>query len=105
MPTLSVPGGYRRAAWSTAGLGFLSVPLPVPAQGEYLVLPVALTWLATLAGTELVLRSRWPLAGAVPPALAYALTLLFGIGCSGVSPHHQQHLPGGVTWNWPGPRR
>ena len=82
VPTLTAPGGIVSGlvnGWA----GILSVPLPVPAQGEYLVLPVALTWLATLAGTELVLRSRWPLAGAVPPALAYALTLLFGIGAPG----------------------
>jgi len=81
-PTLSAPGGIVNGlvnGWA----GILSVPLPVPAQGEYLVLPVVLTWLAAMAGTELVLRSRWPLAGAVPPALAYALTILFGIGSSG----------------------
>jgi hypothetical protein len=82
VPTPSALGGIAGGlvnGWA----GILSVPLPVPAQGEYLVLPVALTWLAVLAGAELVLRSRWPLAGAVPPALAYALTLLFGIGAPG----------------------
>lgn len=82
VPTASVPGGIIDGlvnGWAAV----LSVPLPVPAQGEYLVLPVALTWLSVLAGAELVLRSPWPLAGAVPPALAYGLTLLFGIGGPG----------------------
>ena len=61
----------------------LSVPLPVPAQGSSLVLPVAVTWLAAWLGTMIVLATRRPLAGVVPPALGYALTLLFGIGSPG----------------------
>ncbi|MGH9089960.1 MAG: transglutaminase TgpA family protein [Acidimicrobiales bacterium] len=79
IPSASAPSGIVDGVvngWAA----ILSVPLPVPAQGEYLVLPVVLTWLAVLAGAELVLRSPWPLAGAVPPVLAYGLTLLFGIG-------------------------
>ena len=41
----------------------LSVPLPVPAQGEYLVLPVAFTWLAALVGAKASSYApggRWP---------------------------------------------
>ena len=82
VPSADAPSGIVHGlvdGWAA----ILSVPLPVPAQGEYLVLPVALTWLAALVGAELVLRSRRPLAGAVPPAVAYALSLLFGIGSAG----------------------
>lgn len=61
----------------------LSVPLPVPALGQYLVLPVGLTWLASLFGVTIVLRSRWAMAGALPAAVVYALSLLFGIGSAG----------------------
>jgi transglutaminase-like putative cysteine protease len=61
----------------------LSVPLPVPPTGELLVLPVAITWLAALVGVELFLSSRWPLSAAVPTAIAFALSLVFGIGGGG----------------------
>jgi transglutaminase-like putative cysteine protease len=59
--------------------GILSVPLPVPALGEYVLVPVALTWIAAAFGIEIVLRTRHPLAGAVPVALNYGIALFFGI--------------------------
>lgn len=61
----------------------LSVPLPVPAQGADLVLPVAVTWLAAWFASVIVLATRRPLAGIVPPALGYGLSLFFGIGSPG----------------------
>jgi transglutaminase-like putative cysteine protease len=61
----------------------LSLPLPVPATGELLVLPLTLVWLSSLAGAALVIRTRWPLTAALPPVGAYVVALLFGIGGPG----------------------
>ena len=63
--------------------GILSVPLPVPPLGEYLLVPVALTWVAAAFGVEIVLRTRHPLAGSIPVALNYGLAIFFGIGGPG----------------------
>jgi transglutaminase-like putative cysteine protease len=61
----------------------LSVPLPVQPNGEFLVLPVVLTWLAALIGVELALRSTRPLGATIPPVVAYVTALFFGIGGPG----------------------
>lgn len=61
----------------------LSVPLPVPAAGSYLVLPAVLVALSSLAGVTIALRSEWPWLGAAPPTAAFALAIVFGIGGTG----------------------
>ena len=63
--------------------GILSVPLPVAPLGEYLAVPVALVWIGSAFGVEIVYRTNWTLAAAIPPALAYGLGLLFGVGGPG----------------------
>lgn len=71
-----------RAAWSAlldSPHAILTTILPVPGEPELLVLPYAVLWLASFAGAELALRTRAPLAPAVPAVLAFGVPLVLGV--------------------------
>ncbi|NSC24699.1 DUF4129 domain-containing protein, partial [Streptomyces albus subsp. chlorinus] len=57
----------------------LTTILPAPTGPDFLVLPHAVVWLASLAATELALRTRAPLLPAVPPVLALGFPLVLGV--------------------------
>lgn len=75
-------GGAVRAASSAlldSPHAVLTTILPAPATGDFLVLPHAVVWLASMAATELALRTRGPLLPAVPPVLAFGFPLVLGV--------------------------
>ncbi|KJE20884.1 Transglutaminase-like superfamily protein [Frankia torreyi] len=53
----------------------LDTTLPAPDSPDLLVVPQALTWLAALAGAELVLRTRSVLAPALPALVAFGVAV------------------------------
>lgn len=61
----------------------LTTILPSPAGRDFLVLPHAVVWAASLAATELALRTRGPLLPALPPVLAFGFPLLLGVAGPG----------------------
>jgi hypothetical protein len=61
----------------------LSVPLVVTGPADMLVLPCVVVWIAALVGAEIVQRTRYPLAGVLPPLAALVFALFFGIGGGG----------------------
>ncbi len=54
----------------------LTAVIPVEAQPDTVLAPVALAWLAGFAATELAGRARRPAAALIPPALLYAGVLV-----------------------------
>ncbi|GAA2635106.1 transglutaminaseTgpA domain-containing protein [Streptomyces axinellae] len=56
----------------------LTTILPAPPEPDFLVLPYAVVWPASLAATELALRTRAPLLPALPPVLAFGFPLVLG---------------------------
>lgn len=56
----------------------LTTILPAPTGPDFLVLPHAVVWLASLTATELALRTRGPLLPALPPVLAFGFPLVLG---------------------------
>nr|WP_245981870.1 transglutaminaseTgpA domain-containing protein [Streptomyces reniochalinae] len=61
----------------------LTTILPAPSGADFLVLPHAVVWLASLAATELALRTRGPLLPALPPVLAFGFPLVLGVAGPG----------------------
>ncbi|WP_261565070.1 transglutaminase domain-containing protein [Frankia gtarii] len=57
------------------GTRLLDTTLPASKSPDLLVVPQALTWLAALAGAELVLRTRSVLAPAVPALVAFGIAV------------------------------
>jgi transglutaminase-like putative cysteine protease len=54
----------------------LTALIPVEPQPDTVVVPVILTWLASLAATEFALRGQRVLLGCAPPAVLYATSLI-----------------------------
>lgn len=61
----------------------LTSSLPAPAEPVLLVLPVVLTWLATMVSVELAMRTRLVVLTLAPSAIAYAVALLFSATTDG----------------------
>ncbi|MFE9390923.1 DUF3488 and transglutaminase-like domain-containing protein [Streptomyces sp. NPDC006784] len=74
-------GGAVGEIWSAlldAPHAVLTTILPAPTGSGFLVLPHAVLWSASLAATELALRTRAPLLPALPPVLAFGVPLVLG---------------------------
>ncbi|WP_405803026.1 DUF3488 and transglutaminase-like domain-containing protein [Streptomyces sp. NBC_01187] len=74
-------GGAVAESWSAlldSPHAILTTILPAPTGPDFLVLPHAVVWLASLTATELALRTRGPLLPALPPVLAFGFPLVLG---------------------------
>jgi hypothetical protein len=60
-------------AWSTV----LSAGLPADPQGDVLVLPLVLAFVAAYASSELILRQTWIVGPVIPPLLSFGTALAF----------------------------
>ncbi|MGI5347881.1 DUF3488 and transglutaminase-like domain-containing protein [Streptomyces sp. CA-250714] len=79
-------GGAVGEVWSAlldAPHAILTTILPAPTGPDFLVLPHAVLWLASLAAVELALRTRSPLLPALPPVLAFGFPLVLGVSGPG----------------------
>ncbi|SER83630.1 DUF3488 and transglutaminase-like domain-containing protein [Streptomyces qinglanensis] len=79
-------GGAVGEIWSAlldAPHTVLTTILPAPTGPGFLVLPHAVVWAASLAATELALRTRSPLLPALPPVLAFGVPLVLGVSGPG----------------------
>jgi hypothetical protein len=72
--TIAAEARGVRDAWK----GMLTTVLPAPPRPELLVGVQVLTWLAAVAGAEIVLRTRAAAAPAAPAFGAFAVALLIG---------------------------
>ncbi len=84
IPTPSAVDGIYQgivSGWSD----ILSLPLTVTVTGSpgLLVFPCVVAWICAMVGSELVQRTRVPLAGMVLPVLSFICALFFGIGGGG----------------------
>ena len=79
-------GGAVGEVWSAlldSPHAILTTILPAPTEPDFLVLPHAVVWSASLAATELALRTRSPLLPALPPVLAFGFPLVLGVSGPG----------------------
>ncbi|MGP3985947.1 DUF3488 and transglutaminase-like domain-containing protein [Streptomyces sp. 3N207] len=79
-------GGAVGEVWSAlldSPHAILTTILPAPTGPDFLVLPHAVVWLASLTATELALRTRSPLLPALPPVLAFGFPLVLGVSGPG----------------------
>ncbi len=63
--------------------GILSLPLTVSGPSSLLVFPLAMVWVSSMVGCEVVRRTRFALAGLVPAVVSFVTALFFGIGGRG----------------------
>ncbi len=75
--------GEIRSTLLDAPHAVLTTILPAPTGPGFLVLPHAVLWSASLAATELALRTRSPLLPALPPVLAFGVPLVLGVSGPG----------------------
>ncbi|OEV13584.1 hypothetical protein AN220_29405, partial [Streptomyces nanshensis] len=75
--------GEIRSALLDAPHAVLTTILPAPTGPGFLVLPHAVLWSASLAATELALRTRSPLLPALPPVLAFGVPLVLSVSGPG----------------------
>ncbi|EFC80022.1 transglutaminase domain-containing protein [Parafrankia sp. EUN1f] len=78
--------GALPAVWDgvvNGGARLLETTLPVLGSPDLLVVPQALTWLAALAGAELVARTRAPLVPALPAIAVFVAGVLLTVPGAG----------------------
>ncbi|MBO8193963.1 DUF4129 domain-containing protein [Streptomyces oryzae] len=79
-------GGAVSEIWSAlldSPHAVLTTILPAPAGPDFLVLPHAVVWSASLAAAELALRTRSPLLPALPAVTAFGFPLVLGVSGPG----------------------
>lgn len=63
----------------------LTIAAPVDAQSTLVAVPVAVAWLGSMTGAELVQRTTRTVLPLLGPLVAVALAILFGLDSSGIS--------------------
>ncbi|MCM3885609.1 transglutaminase family protein [Frankia sp. R82] len=88
--TIAVPAGGVWSRLHLVGSGvvtgwarLLDTAVPVPAEADLLLGPVALTWLAAALGAELVVRTRTRLLPALPGTILLLVTVGYGTAAGG----------------------